>query len=290
MKSTGLICAAASLSLAKTEAAADNLVLTSDSGHRSFEASGNKFSHRHHRLLSSSRLLYSDEKNYDLSAGKEAFTMRSLRDDLEEICRGFEPTDDIFLKGSDCECEERQSEISVTCRKQICIEEENGDLLSGDFYFQAEADFGSEQALDDMQIEAVINQLFEGDYRTCFDYDGTGLYNGELICVQDTSIFGDNPTCDIFIGDEKCRSCSICENDLVTLTSFDCSNVDGMSGEKLDQCTGGGGLDGTVLRFLDLQAIPLDTDYCDGARSMYVVSSLLLGAALSMLSLAMLVH
>jgi hypothetical protein len=189
-------------------------------------------------------------------AGMTQHFPRNLQDDLDlnEVCDGFTPTDDDFLKGSNCICERSGATVTARCEKNdICIKPEVGVKFGGDFSFTANVNFGD--TLPDLQIEGVVNALFEGDYEACFAY--SELYDQQAVCVEDFDIYGDSPTCTIKIGGVACTSCEICDNDDITLTKFDCNNI--IKGEALDQCTSGSGLEGTVLGFLDRQAYLTDT-------------------------------
>jgi hypothetical protein len=189
-------------------------------------------------------------------AGMTQHFPRNLADDLDldAVCDGFTPTDDDFLSGSECSCEQAGSTISARCAKNdMCVMSEAGDKFGGDLSFEANVNFGG--TLPDLQTEDVVNSLFDGDYVTCFAY--SELYDKRTVCVADVGIFGDTPSCTITIGGVACAECEICDNDLVTLTTFDCSNI--IEEETLDQCTSGSGLEGTVLSFLDIQATLTDT-------------------------------
>jgi hypothetical protein len=203
---------------------------------------------------------------------------RNLQDDLDlnAVCDGFTPTDDDFLKGSACDCERAGATVTARCEKDlVCIRPEVGDKFLGDFSFEVGVDFGG--TLGDLQMEEVVNALFEGNYATCFDYHE--LYDQQQVCVIDSDIFGDTPACTITIGGVACTNCEICDNDDTTLTKFDCTNI--IEGEVLDQCTSASDLEGTVLGFLDLQATL--ADHCGAIAWASTVVGLVLASSLSVL-------
>lgn len=193
-------------------------------------------------------------------AGMTHHFPRNLQDglDLNEVCAGFTPTDDDFLKGSECTCERAGATVTARCEKNdICIQPEVGVKFGGDFSLEVKKNFGG--TLPDLQMEDVVNALFDGDFVTCFTH--SELYAKQAVCVVDSDIFGDSPSCTITIGGVACTKCEVCANDDKILTSFDCTNI--FEGEALDQCVSASSLEGTVLGFLDVEANLVDT--CDGA-------------------------
>jgi hypothetical protein len=203
---------------------------------------------------------------------------RNLQDELnlDEVCVGITPTDDDFLKGSECTCERSGATITARCEKNdVCVKPEVGVTFGGDLSFEMKVNFGG--TLPDLQMEEVVNSLFDGDFVTCFTY--SGLYDNQAVCVEDSDISGDSPSCAITIGGVACTTCEICDNDDITLTMFDCTNI--IEGEALDQCTSSSGLEGTVLGFLDLQATLVDTCGAFAWASTFV--GLVLASSLSVL-------
>ena len=86
--------------------------------------------------------------------------------DVLDVCRGFQPVDDDFLKETSCTCSHDAffDTWSAQCeRGELCLQPEVGSAFSGDFSFQAKTTLGKSLSNDpNLQVADVINALFEG--------------------------------------------------------------------------------------------------------------------------------
>ena len=186
---------------------------------------------------------------------------RFLLDDLglNEVCFGFTPTDDEFLGGSACTCEQAGGSITARCEKDdLCTHPGAEFNYRGDFSTEVKVNFGD--TLPDLQTDDVLHGLFHGDFVNCFVY--SELYDEQAVCIADSDIFSDSPSCTITIGGVACTKCEFCADHDISLTAFDCTNI--IEGEALDQCaSAGSSLDGTILGFMNYETSL--NDACDGA-------------------------